>query len=402
MKLSSNGEGFRAINPVTGEALEPEYFDARLRDIDAALAQAAVVAPQLSRYPGAKIQDLLDAIAVALESQREEVIARCRLETGYPLERVAGEFKRMVDGMRLFGEVAECGDWLNVRIDHAQPEREPMPKPDLRCMQVPVGPVVVFGASNFPLALSVAGSDVASALAAGCPVVVKGHPSHPGTSELLAKGILEGVGAAGFPPGTFAMVQGASNIIGQALVEHPKVAAVAFTGSLKGGRAIFDLAAKREVPVPVYAEMGSVNPQFVLPDLLEKDPGGFAKQLFAAATLGNGQFCTNPGLGVCGWRCVFPAGRLLHGNERLRWRADVEQRDSPELPRGDRGLACRARSRDYRGWRGGERCGGRHRWCGGAHRLGRLPPGGTCFPRRSVRAGHGGDRVRIAGENGGG
>ncbi len=163
-------------------------------------------------------------------------------------------------------------------------------------MNVPVGPVIIFGASNFPLALSVAGSDVASALAAGCPVVVKGHPSHPGTSDLLAKAVSAGVAAAGFPTGTFAMEQGASKVVGQALVEHPEARAVAFTGSLAGGRAIFDLAARREVPIPVYAEMGSVNPQFVLPELLATDAYGFAKRLLAAATMGNGQFCTNPGL----------------------------------------------------------------------------------------------------------
>lgn len=299
MKSSSEnepGKGFRGINPENGEALEPEFFDARLRDIDAALADATSAAEELRHVSGEKIQSLMESIALALEGARETIIALCRLETGYPLERVAGEFGRMVDGMRLFGRVAKRGDWLDVRIDHADPGRQPLPKPDLRRMNIPVGPVVVFGASNFPLALSVAGSDVASALAAGCPVVVKGHPSHPGTSEELAKAVRAGVFEAGFPSGTFAMLQGASTVVGQALVEYPEVKAVAFTGSLAGGRAIFDLAARREIPVPVYAEMGSVNPQFVLPDLLKVDAVGFAKRLLAAATMGNGQFCTNPGL----------------------------------------------------------------------------------------------------------
>lgn len=293
---SSSGKRFRGINPVTGEALEPEFFDARLREIDAALDAAARAAETMRTCSGAKIESLMESVAAALEGRRDGIVARCQLETGYPPQRAGGEFKRMVDGMRLFGRVAREGAWLDVRIDHADASRQPQPKPDLRRMNVPVGPVVVFGASNFPLALSVAGSDVASALAAGCPVVAKGHPSHPGTSDLLAQALREGVAAAGFPDGTFAMVQGASNEVGQALVEHPEVKAVAFTGSLAGGRAIFDLAARREVPVPVYAEMGSVNPQFVFPELLANDPEGFAKRLLVAATTGNGQYCTNPGL----------------------------------------------------------------------------------------------------------
>ena len=293
---SSSSAGFHGVNPVTGEELEPEYFDACPRDIDAAVTAATSAAEIMRALPAVTIRSLMEAIAAALERRREAITARCQLETGYPPERVAGEFGRMVDGMRQFGRVAEAGDWLDVRIDRADPSRRPLPKPDLRRMNVPIGPVVVFGASNFPLALSVAGSDVASALAAACPVVVKGHPSHPGTSELLARAIEQAVAATGFPGGTFSMVHGASNAVGQALVEHPGIRAIAFTGSLAGGRAIFDLAARREVPIPVYAEMGSVNPQFVFPDLLAKDAEAFARRLFAAATMGNGQFCTNPGV----------------------------------------------------------------------------------------------------------
>jgi len=296
MKSNSCGDGFYGINPVTGDRLEPQFADARLRDIDAALSGAAGVADELRGHSGERLQTLMESIADELEAVREEIEELCRLETGYPAERVAGEFGRMVDGMRLFGRVAKEGSWLDVKIDHGDPARQPLPKPDLRRMNMAVGPVVVFGASNFPLALSVAGSDVASALAAGCPVVAKGHPSHPGTSDLLGKAVSAGVAAAGFPEGAFAMVQGASKFVGQALVEHPEVKAVAFTGSLAGGRAIFDLAARREVPVPVYAEMGSVNPQFVFDNLLAEDAAGFAKRLLAAATMGNGQFCTNPGL----------------------------------------------------------------------------------------------------------
>ncbi len=286
---------------MTGEALGTEFFDATLAEIDSAMADAGEAAETLRGLDGRRIEELLEAIASGLERRREAIVGCCQLETGYPIGRVAGEFGRMVAGMRRFGAVARRGDWLGVRIDHGDALRQPGPKPDLRRMNVPIGPVVVFGASNFPLALSVAGSDVASALAAGCPVVVKGHPSHPGPSQLLAESISEAVSGASFPSGTFAMLQGASTSVGQELVEHPEVRAVAFTGSLAGGRAIFDLAARREVPVPVYAEMGSSNPQFVFPELLEKDAAGFAKRLFAAATMGNGQFCTNPGL-------VFLAG----------------------------------------------------------------------------------------------
>ena len=301
MKSSSASQGFRAIDPTSGEPLDPVYTDARLRDIDAALSAAAVAAEELKCFPGERIAALLEAIAGVLEGKREEIVERCRLETGYSPERVIGEFGRMVDGMRMFARVAREGSWLDVRIDHGDPSRQPFPKPDLRKMNVPIGPVVVFGASNFPLALSVAGSDVASAIAAGCPVVVKAHPSHPGTSELLAGAIDQVARAEEFPEGTFAMLQGASNEVGQALVEHPEVRAVAFTGSNSGGRAIFDLAARREVPVPVYAEMGSVNPQFVFPHMLAEHAAVFAQRLFAAATNGNGQFCTNPGLVfVCG------------------------------------------------------------------------------------------------------
>ena len=329
------GSGFRGINPVSGEALDPEYFDARLRDIDAAMADAAAAGEQLRAVSGPELRRLLEAVALALESRRGEIIARCQLETGYPPERVIGEFVRMVGAMRMFGDVALRGDWLDARIDRGDPSREALPKPDLRRMNVPVGPVVVFGASNFPLALSVAGSDVASALAAGCPVVVKGHPSHPGTSALLASAIREGVAEAGFPSGTFAMLQGESKVIGQALVEHPEAKAVAFTGSHAGGRAIFDLAARREIPIPVYAEMGSVNPQFVFPDLLANDALCFAGRLFGATTVGNGQFCTNPGLVfLCGDSAqfmkhfrrdldVYEGGPLLNAGIRTAFEAGI-------------------------------------------------------------------------------
>ncbi|MGI9244255.1 MAG: aldehyde dehydrogenase family protein, partial [Verrucomicrobiales bacterium] len=301
MKSNKTCQQFGGVNPVTGESLDPQFIDASDSEIAAVLDQAAEAASSLRRFTGIQIGELLDAISLSVESQRDAIVERCQLETGYPAERVLGEFGRMVAAMRRFGRVAQRGDWLAVRIDHGDPERQPLPKPDLRRMNVPIGPVVVFGASNFPLALSVGGSDVASALAAGCPVVVKAHPSHPGTAQLLAESIAGAVRTLKFPNGTFSMVQGVSNFVGQTLVEHPAVRAVAFTGSLGGGRAIFDMAAQREIPVPVYAEMGSLNPQFVFPEMLQDDATGFARRLFAAATMGNGQFCTNPSM-------VFLAG----------------------------------------------------------------------------------------------
>ncbi|MED5584810.1 MAG: aldehyde dehydrogenase (NADP(+)), partial [Verrucomicrobiota bacterium] len=265
-------------------------------EIDSAFELAGAAAPFMAASTGEDRSRLLNAIADALEEDADVIKERVGLETGYPQARLDGEFGRTVMQLRVFGRVAEDGNWVNARIDTALPDREPLPKPDLRRMLVPVGPVAIFGASNFPLAISVAGGDPASALAAGCPVVTKGHPSHPGSSELVARAVLRGVEQAGFPEGTFSMLQGADNDTGRMLVEHPKACAVAFTGSLRGGRALFDIAAARPIPIPVYAEMGSVNPQFVLPGRLDAGPGAFADGLFASVTMGNGQFCTCPSL----------------------------------------------------------------------------------------------------------
>lgn len=287
---------FKAVNPVDGKSLEPPFHEATGVEIDGAFELAASAAPFMAASTGKDRSRLLNAIADALEEDADVIKKRVGLETGYPQARLDGEFGRTVMQLRVFGRVAEDGNWVNARIDTALPDREPLPKPDLRRMLVPVGPVVIFGASNFPLAISVAGGDPASALAAGCPVVTKGHPSHPGSSELVARAVLRGVGKAGFPEGTFSMLQGAENDTGRLLVEHPKAGAVAFTGSLRGGRALFDIAAARPTPIPVYAEMGSVNPQFVFPGILDADPKAFADGLFASVTMGNGQFCTCPSL----------------------------------------------------------------------------------------------------------
>jgi alpha-ketoglutaric semialdehyde dehydrogenase len=294
---SAQGEDiFKAVNPLDGETLEPAFHEATPTEIDDAFELACGAAKFMAESTGEDRCRLLNAIADALEEDADAIKERVGLETGYPQPRLDGELGRTVMQLRVFGRVAEDGNWVSARIDTALPDREPLPKPDLRRMLVPVGPVVIFGASNFPLAISVAGGDPASALAAGCPVVTKGHPSHPGASELVARAVLRGVERAGFPEGTFSMLQGSGNDTGRLLVEHPAARAVAFTGSLRGGRALFDIAAARPNPIPVYAEMGSVNPQFVLPGKLNADPVAFAEGLFASVTMGNGQFCTCPSL----------------------------------------------------------------------------------------------------------
>jgi alpha-ketoglutaric semialdehyde dehydrogenase len=293
---AESGNTFKAFNPSTGETLEPPFHEATENEVDAAMSLASEAALVLRGFSGERLGQLCATIADKLDATKAELLERCGLETGYPEARLHGEFARTVGQMRAFGKVARDGAWRTPRIDHGEPARQPLPKPDVRSILVPLGPVAVFGASNFPLALSAAGGDTASALAAGCPVVVKGHPSHPGTCEIAARAIAAAVSECGFPEGTFSMVQGVSNVVGIALTKHPSAAAVGFTGSLRGGRALFDIAAARETPIPVYAEMGSVNPQFVLGGKLRADPEAFAAALFSSATLGNGQFCTNPGL----------------------------------------------------------------------------------------------------------
>jgi 2,5-dioxopentanoate dehydrogenase len=217
-------------------------------------------------------------------------------ETALPRPRLAGEVARTCGQLRLFSTVIEDGSWADARIDRAIPDRKPTPRPDIRSMLVPIGPVAVFGASNFPLAFSVAGGDTASALAAGNPVIVKAHPAHPGTSEIVATVITEAVAQAGMPAGVFSMLYDDGFVIGQELVKHPAIEAVAFTGSQRGGRALMDIAARRERPIPCFCEMGSLNPVFVLPGALAEDPQSKAKGLYGSFTLGAGQFCTKPGI----------------------------------------------------------------------------------------------------------
>jgi NADP-dependent aldehyde dehydrogenase len=217
-------------------------------------------------------------------------------ETGLPEARIVGERGRTVNQLKLFAEVVKEGSFLEISIDTAQPERTPIPKPDIRMINIPIGPVAVFGASNFPLAFSVAGGDTASALAAGCPVIVKAHPAHPGTSELVGIAIKKAAEDTGMPEGVFSMLQGSGFAVGESMVKNPMTKAVAFTGSFQGGTALFKLATTREEPIPCFAEMGSINPVFLLPERLKEQPINLADQYVDSVNLGVGQFCTNPGI----------------------------------------------------------------------------------------------------------
>lgn len=294
----TGGAAFKALDPVKNVALEPSFLSATLGDVDRAAELAAAAAPVLARLSGAGRAKFLRAIATNLEAKADDLVARAMQETALPEARLKGEVARTVGQLRLYGEAAEKGIWVDARIETALPDRKPLPKPDHRSMLRPLGPVVVFGSSNFPFAYSVAGGDTASAFAAGCPVIVKAHPAHPGTSELTGRLILHAVRDCGLPEGTFSLLFDAGFEVGQALVKHPLIKAAGFTGSVKGGRALADLGAARPEPIPVYAEMGSVNPVFILPGALAERSAAIVDGLHASGTLGVGQFCTNPGLVV--------------------------------------------------------------------------------------------------------
>ncbi len=240
----------------------------------------------------------LEAIAEEIEARADAITEIGTQETGLPAARLQGERGRTTGQLKLFAAHIRQGDYLNRRHDVALPDRQPMPRPDLRMIQRPIGPVAVFGASNFPLAFSTAGGDTAAALAAGCPVVVKGHSAHPGTGEIVAEAISAAVARTGMPAGVFSLIQGGKREVGQALVQHPCIKAVGFTGSLGGGRALFDLCAARPEPIPFFGELGSVNPMFLLPSALGARGGAIAKGWCGSLTMGAGQFCTNPGIAV--------------------------------------------------------------------------------------------------------
>lgn len=240
----------------------------------------------------------LDAIADEIEARAEAITEIGSQETGLPAARLQGERGRTTGQLRLFADHIRAGDYLDRRTDAALPDRQPLPRPEIRLMQRPVGPVAVFGASNFPLAFSTAGGDTAAALAAGCPVVVKGHSAHPGTGEIIAEAVHAAIATCNLHPGVFSLIQGGSREIGAALVTHPLIRAVGFTGSLAGGRALFDLCARRPEPIPFFGELGSVNPMFILPKALSARGAAIAKGWAGSLTMGAGQFCTNPGIAV--------------------------------------------------------------------------------------------------------
>ena len=292
------GETFRGVNPATRQELDPPYPEATNEEVDRAARLAADAFDDFRSRPPEQRAKLLDAIATEIENLGDALVERANAETALGVPRLTGERARTANQLRMFARLLEEGSWVQARIDRALPDRKPLPRPDLRRMLIPVGPVVSFAASNFPLAISVAGNDTASGLAAGCPVIVKAHPAHPGTSELVGSAVAKAVRETGMPPGVFSVLHGRRHELGMNLIRHPLVKAVGFTGSLRAGRALFDAAAARPEPIPVFAEMGSTNPVFVLPGALQLRGRQIAEGLKNSVTLGVGQFCTNPGLVV--------------------------------------------------------------------------------------------------------
>lgn len=310
-------EHFAAVAAASGAALQPAFAQASTDDIADACAAAAAAQPVFADLPLAQRAAFLRSVAAKIDALGDSLTQRAMLESGLPEARLNGERGRTVGQLRLFADEVENGAWQGLRIDHALPQRTP-PKPDLRMRKVPLGPVAVFGASNFPLAFSVAGGDTASALAAGCCVVVKGHPAHPGTSELVAGAILDAVREAGLPDGVFSLVNGTDFALGEALVKDPRIAAVGFTGSRAGGLALMNHAAARPVPIPVYAEMSSVNPVVLMPTRMDEAADELAAAYVGSLSLGAGQFCTNPGIvlaveGEATTRFITAVGAALTG-----------------------------------------------------------------------------------------
>ena len=289
-------DSFHVINPATGKALPPMFREATLMEVDQAV-KLADEAFAIYRFTTIEQRSrFLNQIAGEIDRLGQVLVDRATAETALPEARISAEIKRTTGQLRLFADTLQKGHYLDIRIDNAIADRKPMAKPDIRTMNIPIGPVAVFGACNFPLAFSVAGGDTASALAAGCPVVVKAHPAHPGTSELVGRAIAKAVQSCHLPERTFSLLQGKKNQVGQALVQHPRIKAVGFTGSFSGGKALFDLAASRPEPIPFFAEMGSVNPVFILPSALEDNVEKISQGLVASITQGVGQFCTSPGI----------------------------------------------------------------------------------------------------------
>ena len=296
-RLSAQGElTFKTFNPKTNLQNETVFTEATTDEIDEAVALSAEAFEAFRFIPGKRKAEFLNAIADEILALGDDLVKVYCTESGLPEGRAIGERGRTVFQLRSFAELVEEGSWVEASIDTAIPDREPVPKPDLRKMFQPLGTVVVFGASNFPLAYSTAGGDTAAALAAGCPVIVKSHPMHAGTGELVAGAVIRAAERTGMPDGVFSNLNSSGIQVGVDLVKHPMVKAVGFTGSIAGGRALFDLANQRKEPIPVFAEMGSVNPVILMPEALKKSAEKWAETYAGSITLGSGQFCTNPGL----------------------------------------------------------------------------------------------------------
>jgi NADP-dependent aldehyde dehydrogenase len=284
------------VQPGTGALLEPAYRSATPEEVERAMALASSAFATYSNLSGKVRAEFLRAIAAEIEGVVDDIVERGQLETALPEPRLRGETGRTTGQLRMFANLIEDGSWVDARIDRADPDRKPVPKVDLRSMLRPLGPVAVFCASNFPLAYSVAGGDTASALAAGCPVVVIAHASHPGVAEIVAAAVIRAAQKTGMPEGVFSVLYGGGRKVGQAVVKHPVTQAVGFTGSRAGGTALMESAANRPQPIPVYAEMSSINPIVILPGALDRGEEALAEGFFGSLTLGVGQFCTNPGL----------------------------------------------------------------------------------------------------------
>ena len=293
--LKGSAGSFRAVNPATGEQFEPSFGSGTVADVERACELAEQAFDTFRNTTLEARAAFLELAAQNILDLGPQLIERAMQESGLPQARLEGERGRTVGQLRLFAKVVRDGRFLATALDSALPERTP-PRPDLRLRKIGLGPVAVFGASNFPLAFSVAGGDTASALAAGCPVVVKAHGAHPGTSELVGKAVQAAVAASGLPEGVFSMLHGDGRTIGQALVSHPAIKAVGFTGSRQGGLALVRTAAARAEPIPVYAEMSSINPLFLLPDAMATRAAQIGTGFIDSLVLGSGQFCTNPGL----------------------------------------------------------------------------------------------------------
>ncbi|MFL1461299.1 aldehyde dehydrogenase (NADP(+)) [Roseococcus sp. DSY-14] len=294
--VPGTGRPIRAVAAATGAPMDPPYPGGGAAEVERACALAEAAFDTFRETTPEARAAFLEACAANIAALGDALTERAMAETGLPRARLEGERGRTAGQLRLFAAMLREGSWAEARIDPALPDRQPLPRADLRLRMIPLGPVAVFGASNFPLAFSVAGGDTAAALAAGCPVVVKAHSAHPGTSEMVGQAIAAAVRDCGLPPGTFAMLFGSGGEVGQALVADPRIKAVGFTGSRAGGTALMRTAAARPEPIPVYAEMSSINPVVLLPAALEARAEALAAGFVGSLTMGAGQFCTNPGL----------------------------------------------------------------------------------------------------------